>query len=54
MKLHNCNGYWYLRQKQKDKNGKWFDRTIANFGKTKPDFRMPYVYRGSSDDLLKS
>jgi len=25
MFLVNRNGYWYLVQKQKDKNGKWFN-----------------------------
>lgn len=53
MILQNINGYWYLRQKQKDKNGKWYNRTIASFGKTKPDFRLPFVYRGCAEDLIK-
>ena len=54
MFLRQINGYWYLQQKQKDNNGKWFDRTIASFGKNKPIFHIPFIYRGSADDLIQN
>ena len=52
MFLTHEHTYWYLKQKQKDKTGKWFDRTIVCFGKTKPSFQMPFVYRGCAEDLI--
>lgn len=54
MYLTKRNGYWYLQEKQKDKNGKWFNRTIACFGKTKPNFRIPFIYRGCAEDIISS
>lgn len=43
-----------MREWQKDKNGKNFLRTIACFGKTKPNFRLPFIYRGCAEDLISS
>jgi len=54
MFLRPINGYWYLQQKQKDINDEWFDRTIACFGKTKPSFHIPFIYRGCAEDLISS
>lgn len=54
MYVYCDKGNWYLYHKQKDKNGKWFIRTIAKFGKTKPDFKIPFIYRGMCDDLISS
>jgi len=54
MYLQCINKNWYLYQKQKDKKGKIFKRTIAKFGRIKPDFKLPFVYRGMCDDLIKS
>lgn len=52
MYLYCDRGNWYLYQQQKDKNDKWFKRTVATFGKTKPVFQIPFVYRGCAEDLV--
>jgi len=52
MYLYCDRGNWYLYQQQKDKNDKWFKRTVATFGKTKPVFQIPFIYRGSAEDLV--
>lgn len=54
MYLVQINGYWYLREWQIDENGKKFERTIAKFGKTKPKFRLPFIYQGSADGVVDS
>lgn len=48
------NGYCYLVNFEKDDNGKRFERTIACFGKTEPVFKIPFIYRGCSEDLTKN
>lgn len=54
MYLQQKGKNWYLFEEQKDKNGKWFQRTIVKFGRIKPEFKIPFIYRGMSDDLIKS
>ena len=54
MFLTHEHGYWYLKESQQNQNGKWFNRTIASFGKTKPKFSIPFIYRGHADDLIKN
>lgn len=54
MWIRYINENYYLQQKQRDKSGKWFDRTIIKFGKTKPEFKLPFVYRGVAEDLVSS
>ncbi|MEF8880195.1 MAG: hypothetical protein V5A64_07390 [Candidatus Thermoplasmatota archaeon] len=54
MFLKQEHSYWYLKESQKDRNGKWFDRTIASFGKNKSQFRISYIYQGHKDALLKN
>ena len=43
-----------LREWAFDKNGKRYKKTIATFDTKKPTFHIPFIYRGSADDLTKN
>lgn len=50
--IHEINGIYYLQGKQKDKKGKWKERTIASFGKQRPILWYPQLLNDKAENII--
>lgn len=50
--IPEINGIYYLREKKKDKGGKWKERTIASFGKQRPVMWYPQLLIDKAENII--
>lgn len=52
MYVQGTNGCYYLREAQKDKKGKWKNKTIAPFGKQRPVMWYPQLFYEKAENII--